>query len=82
MLARMALVEAKATRHSALKGQQQAKLYADFLAQMTGQRPIIFCSNGYGVHADKQLPALRLWIGFLTHAIFNAHNSHLVIQMI
>ncbi|MDD2765814.1 MAG: DEAD/DEAH box helicase family protein [Opitutaceae bacterium] len=43
----LALVEAKATRHSALKGQQQAKLYADCLEQMTGQRPIIFCSNGY-----------------------------------
>jgi hypothetical protein len=34
------------------------------------------------VHADKHFAALRLWIGFLTHAIFNAHNSHLVIQMI
>lgn len=43
----LALVEAKATRHSALKGQQQAKLYADCLEKMTGQRPIIFCSNGY-----------------------------------
>jgi len=43
----LALVEAKRTRHSALKGQQQAKLYADCLEQMTGQRPIIFCSNGY-----------------------------------
>lgn len=43
----LALVEAKATRHSALKGQQQAKLYADCLERMTGQRPIIFCSNGY-----------------------------------
>ena len=43
----LALVEAKATRHSALKGQQQAKLYADCLEAMTGQRPIIFCSNGY-----------------------------------
>jgi type I restriction enzyme R subunit len=43
----LALVEAKATRYSALKGQQQAKLYADCLEKMTGQRPIIFCSNGY-----------------------------------
>ena len=43
----LALVEAKATRHSALKGQQQAKLYADCLEAMHGQRPIIFCSNGY-----------------------------------
>jgi type I restriction enzyme R subunit len=43
----LALVEAKRTRHSALKGQQQAKLYADCLEAMTGQRPVIFCSNGY-----------------------------------
>lgn len=43
----LALVEAKATRHSALKGQQQGALYADCLERMTGQRPIIFCSNGY-----------------------------------
>jgi type I restriction enzyme R subunit len=43
----LALVEAKRTRHNALKGQEQGKLYADCLEQMTGQRPIIFCSNGY-----------------------------------
>lgn len=43
----LALVEAKATRHDARKGQQQGKLYADCLEAMTGQRPVIFCSNGY-----------------------------------
>jgi type I restriction enzyme R subunit len=43
----LALVEAKATRHSALKGQEQGKIYADCLEKMHGQRPIIFCSNGY-----------------------------------
>ena len=43
----LALVEAKATRHGALKGQQQAKLYADCLERMHGQRPVIFCTNGY-----------------------------------
>ncbi len=43
----LAVVEAKATRHSPFKGQQQAKLYADCLEQMHGQRPIIFCTNGY-----------------------------------
>jgi type I restriction enzyme R subunit len=43
----LALVEAKATRHDPRKGQQQAKLYADCLERMTGQRPVIFCSNGY-----------------------------------
>lgn len=43
----LALVEAKRTRHSALKGQEQARLYADCLEAMHGQRPVIFCSNGY-----------------------------------
>ena len=41
------LVEAKRTTKSPQVGQQQAKLYADCLEQMYGQRPIIFYSNGY-----------------------------------
>ncbi len=41
------LVEAKRTTRSPTVGQQQAKLYADCLQQMYGQRPIIFYSNGY-----------------------------------
>ena len=43
----LGLLEAKRTRHDALKGQQQAKLYADCLERQFGQRPVIFCSNGY-----------------------------------
>ena len=43
----LAVVEAKATRHDALRGQQQAKLYADALERMHGQRPLIYCTNGY-----------------------------------
>jgi type I restriction enzyme R subunit len=31
-------------------GQQQAKLYADCLEAQFGQRPIIFCTNGYEHH--------------------------------
>jgi type I restriction enzyme R subunit len=41
------LVEAKRTTKSATVGQQQAKLYADCLETMYGQRPVIFYSNGY-----------------------------------
>ncbi|MEW6020984.1 MAG: DEAD/DEAH box helicase family protein [Pseudomonadota bacterium] len=41
------LVEAKRTTRSAKVGQQQAKLYADCLEKMYGQRPVIFYSNGY-----------------------------------
>ena len=43
----LAVVEAKKTTADARVGQQQAKLYADCLEAMTGQRPIIFFTNGY-----------------------------------
>ena len=43
----LALIEAKRTTKSASVGQQQAKLYADCLEAMYGQRPVIFYSNGY-----------------------------------
>ena len=43
----LAVVEAKKSMASPLAGQQQAKLYADCLEQMTGQRPVIYYSNGY-----------------------------------
>ena len=43
----LGLVEAKRTKFSAQKGQQQAKLYADCLEERYGQRPVIFFSNGY-----------------------------------
>ena len=43
----LAVVEAKRTSKDARIGQQQAKLYADCLEKMKGQRPIIFFTNGY-----------------------------------
>ena len=43
----LALIEAKRTTKSPSVGQQQAKLYADCLEKMYGQRPVIFYSNGY-----------------------------------
>ncbi|MGK2903151.1 MAG: DEAD/DEAH box helicase family protein [Mycobacterium sp.] len=43
----LAIVEAKRTSKSPHQGQQQAKLYADCLEQMTGRRPVIFYTNGY-----------------------------------
>jgi len=43
----LAIVEAKKTSVSSEKGEHQAKLYADCLEQMKGQRPIIFYSNGF-----------------------------------
>lgn len=43
----LAVVEAKKTTVDAQAGQQQAKLYADCLETMHGQRPLIFMTNGY-----------------------------------
>ena len=42
----LAVVEAKRSLKDPDVGQQQAKLYADCLEEMKGQRPIIFYSNG------------------------------------
>lgn len=43
----LAVVEAKKTTVDPTTGQQQAKLYADCLESMHGQRPLIFYTNGY-----------------------------------
>lgn len=43
----LALVEAKRTMYDPLKGEQQARLYADCLEVQYGQRPFIFLSNGF-----------------------------------
>jgi type I restriction enzyme R subunit len=46
----LAVVEAKKTKVGAAVGQRQAELYADCLEKMTGQRPVIFYTNGYETH--------------------------------
>jgi type I restriction enzyme R subunit len=63
----LGLVEAKRTRRDSTVGQQQAKLYADCLEQSTGQRPIIFYSNGYEhwIWDDRRYPPRRV-DGFYT----------------
>jgi type I restriction enzyme R subunit len=43
----LAVVEAKRATRNAVVGQQQAKLYADCLEAMFGQRPVVFYTNGY-----------------------------------
>lgn len=43
----LAVVEAKKTTVDPVVGRQQAKLYADCLETMHGQRPLIFYTNGY-----------------------------------
>ena len=63
----LAVVEAKSTIHSASKGKHQASLYADCLEKSTGQRPIIFYSNGFETHIwdDTFYPDRRVQ-GFYT----------------
>ena len=61
----LAVVEAKKTTVDAAKGRQQAKLYADCLEAMHGQRPIIFYTNGYETHLwDDQAYTPRRVAGF------------------
>ncbi len=43
----LAVVEAKKTIADPRRGQQQAKLYADCLEKVHGQRPLIYYTNGY-----------------------------------
>ena len=43
----LAVIEAKRTSKDANIGRQQAKIYADGLEKMSGQRPVIFYTNGY-----------------------------------
>lgn len=54
----LAVVEAKRTSKDAQVGRQQAKLYADCLHNQTGQRPIIYYTNGFEhyIWDDTQYP--------------------------
>ncbi len=63
----LAVVEAKKTLLSAEKGKRQAEEYADCLEQMTGQRPIIFYTNGFEYHIwDDMFYPPRQVSGFYT----------------
>lgn len=63
----LAVVEAKRTTRDAREGQQQARLYADALEQLYGQRPILFYTNGYETWLwdDRRYPP-RPVMGFYT----------------
>jgi len=56
----LAVIEAKRTRENPEKGRQQAKLYADALEKVHGQRPVIFYTNGHDIYiwndAQKATP--------------------------
>ena len=63
----LAVVEAKKALANPKAGEQQAKLYADCLETETGQRPLIYVSNGYEhwLWDDTQYPS-RPVQGFAT----------------
>lgn len=63
----LAVVEAKRTTRDPKVAQHQAKLYADCLEEMTGQRPIIYFTNGFEHYMwdDKNYPPRRV-SGFYT----------------
>ncbi|WP_005035789.1 DEAD/DEAH box helicase family protein [Holophaga foetida] len=65
----LGVVEAKRSSKSPQEGKQQAKLYADGLEQMFGQRPLIFYTNGYKhwIWDDALYPPRELQ-GFLTRS--------------
>jgi type I restriction enzyme R subunit len=64
----LALIEAKRTTKDVEIGKHQASLYANCLAQMTGQRPVIFYTNGYVTKLwdDQFYSAPRRVYGFYT----------------
>lgn len=70
----LAIVEAKSTIHSATKGKHQAFLYANCLYESTGQRPIIFYSNGFETYLwDDLFYPSRLIQGFYTKEELQIH---------
>lgn len=62
----LAVVEAKKTAVDAEKGRHQAKIYADGLEKMHGQRPVIFYTNGHDIwiwddHPAQSYPPRKLY---------------------
>jgi len=63
----VAVIEAKKTMVDSRKGRHQAELYADCLEKMSGQRPIIFYSNGFETYLwDDTFYSEREVQGFYT----------------
>ena len=63
----LAVIEAKrASKESIQDGREQARMYADGLEKMTGQRPVIFYTNGYETYLwdDVQYGSDRMVYGF------------------
>jgi len=66
----LAVIEAKRSSEKGLQiGREQARIYADGLEKMTGQRPVIFYTNGYETYLwdDAQYNSCRLVYGFYSY---------------
>ena len=63
----LAIVEAKKTSVSPIKGKEQALLYAKCLKQEFGYQPIVYYTNGYQIWIIDQL-------GYPARQIFGFHN--------
>jgi type I restriction enzyme R subunit len=72
----LALVEAKRTGRDPRVGAHQAKLYANSLEKMHGQRPLIFFSNGFEtwIWDDTNYPQRRV------HGFYKKDELALLIQ--
>ncbi|WP_425457457.1 DEAD/DEAH box helicase family protein [Bacillus marasmi] len=64
----LAVIEAKRTSKDPNAGKQQAKLYADCIEQMHGQRPVIFYTNGFETYIWHQPYPPRKVSGFYNKA--------------
>jgi len=63
----LAVIEAKKTSADARKGRHQAELYANCMEKISGQRPIIFYTNGFESHIwDDNFYTEREVSGFYT----------------
>lgn len=69
----LAVVEAKKASVNLNHGREQAKMYADGLEQMHGQRPVIFYTNGFETHIwdDVNYASPRLVYGFYSRDSLN-----------
>lgn len=57
----LAVIEAKRTCVDAVKGRQQAKLYADLIERKQGRRPVVFLTNGFDTRiVDNQYPERKV----------------------
>ncbi|WP_157208835.1 DEAD/DEAH box helicase family protein [Mariniflexile maritimum] len=72
----LAVVEAKQTLHDAKKGKHQAVLYANCLEHTTGQRPVIFYSNGFETYIwdDTFYPERQI------HGFYTKDELHFLIE--